>query len=69
MRVTGDWSRGVAVLPIRVDDAVRSFDRVYEILSPPGGNAVRPGGDSVEKGIKVGQDVRSLSSESGLATL
>ena len=65
MRVIGDRSRGVAVLPIRVDDAVRSFDRVYET----GGNAVRPGGDSVEKGIKVGQDVRSLSGESGLATL
>ena len=61
--------RGLAVLPIRVDDVVRSFDREYEMMSPPGGNAVRPGGDCVEKGIKVGQEVRSLSGDSGLATL
>jgi hypothetical protein len=68
-RGTGVGSRGLAVLLIRVDDVLRSFNRVYEMLSPPGGNAVRPGGDCVEKSIKVGQEIRSLSGDSGLATL
>ena len=67
-RGTGVGSRGLAVLLIRVDDVFR-FNRVYEMLSPPGGNAVRPGGDCVEKSIKVGQEIRSLSGDSGLATL
>ena len=61
--------RAVLGLAAWVDDVVQSFDRVYEMLSPPGGNAARPGGDCIEKGIKVGQKVRSLSGDSGLATL